>query len=385
MPRLKNRLPRMFRDRDYAVVKLGNKRHHLGKWGSAVAKVEYDRIVAEWLAAGRPTLKPNNSLSCNQMMLAYLKWAKSYHGEGTDQVASIKALCKSLKPNYGHTPAEEFGPLAFKAWRQTLIEDDKARTYINELGKRLRQMFAWAASEEMIPGAVVENLKQVAALKRGKTNARESIKVGPVSDEVVSATLAELGDLLADMVRVHRLLGCRPTELCEIKPGLIDRTGEIWLYRPSHHKTEDRDKSRIISFPRRASEIISKYIGDEDRYCFESKSGCCYSEGSYRNAIKRAAERAFPLPERWKRRDGESAKAWKSRLADVGEREDMERWRNEHHWSPNRLRHSRATEVRRDFGLEASGATLGHSELATTQIYAERNLQLSIDVARKTQ
>jgi integrase len=53
-------------------------------------------------------------------------------------------------------------------------------------------------------------------------------------------------------------------------------------------------------------------------------------------------------------------------------------------WTPNQLRHSRATELRRDFGLDAAGAVLGHSRLETTQIYAERNTELAVRVAEKT-
>jgi integrase len=39
-------------------------------------------------------------------------------------------------------------------------------------------------------------------------------------------------------------------------------------------------------------------------------------------------------------------------------------------WFPHQLRHAAATEFRRRYGLEASQAVLGHSELTTTQIYA---------------
>jgi integrase len=40
-------------------------------------------------------------------------------------------------------------------------------------------------------------------------------------------------------------------------------------------------------------------------------------------------------------------------------------------WCPNQLRHSRGTEIRKRYGLEASQAVLGHSELGVTQVYAE--------------
>jgi hypothetical protein len=46
-------------------------------------------------------------------------------------------------------------------------------------------------------------------------------------------------------------------------------------------------------------------------------------------------------------------------------------------WSPNRLRHSRLTEIRQRFGLEASRVCGGHSEVGTTQIYAEQDRELA--------
>ena len=51
------------------------------------------------------------------------------------------------------------------------------------------------------------------------------------------------------------------------------------------------------------------------------------------------------------------------------------------HWHPNQLRHTHATEVRRRFGLEAAQVALGHERADTTQIYAERNLDLAVKVA----
>src|SRR5262249_52415569 len=42
-------------------------------------------------------------------------------------------------------------------------------------------------------------------------------------------------------------------------------------------------------------------------------------------------------------------------------------------WSPVQLRHNAGTAVRARFGLEVSQAVLGHAELGTTQIYAEKH------------
>ena len=46
-------------------------------------------------------------------------------------------------------------------------------------------------------------------------------------------------------------------------------------------------------------------------------------------------------------------------------------------WCPNRLRHSAATEIRKQYGLEAAQVVLGHAAADVTQVYAERDLELA--------
>ena len=52
-------------------------------------------------------------------------------------------------------------------------------------------------------------------------------------------------------------------------------------------------------------------------------------------------------------------------------------------WSPHRLRHTFATEVRKSFGLEAVQVCLGHSQAAVSEIYAERDFAKAANVARQ--
>ncbi len=58
-------------------------------------------------------------------------------------------------------------------------------------------------------------------------------------------------------------------------------------------------------------------------------------------------------------------------------------WRAQHCWSPNQLRHSAATEIRGQFGLEAAQVISGHAKADVTQVYAERNMTLGAEVMRK--
>jgi len=40
-------------------------------------------------------------------------------------------------------------------------------------------------------------------------------------------------------------------------------------------------------------------------------------------------------------------------------------------WHPNQLRHSAATRLRKEFGLEAARVILGHSSTVVTEVYAQ--------------
>jgi integrase len=51
-------------------------------------------------------------------------------------------------------------------------------------------------------------------------------------------------------------------------------------------------------------------------------------------------------------------------------------------WTPHRLRHSRATTIRREFDIEPAQVILGHSKPDTTVIYAARDLAKARGEAR---
>src|SRR5690606_28197368 len=54
-------------------------------------------------------------------------------------------------------------------------------------------------------------------------------------------------------------------------------------------------------------------------------------------------------------------------------------------WTPNALRHARATELRRLHGIEAARVCQGHSDAnLTAAVYAEQDAGLAADMARKT-
>ena len=90
-----------------------------------------------------------------------------------------------------------------------------------------------------------------------------------------------LPEVVADMVRLQRLTGCRPADLCIMRPCDIDRSGEIWQYRPSSHKLEHRGRERLIFVGPQGQEILLRYLArDPVAYCFRP----CDSESKRRAA-----------------------------------------------------------------------------------------------------
>jgi integrase len=106
------------------------------------------------------------------------------------------------------------------------------RTYINAQMGRLRRLFKWAAENELVPAVVHHCLSAVSGLRAGRTSARESKPVKPVSEEHIAAVLPYLSRQIAAMVRVQLLCGMRPGEVCEMRGTDIDASGELWFYRP---------------------------------------------------------------------------------------------------------------------------------------------------------
>ena len=76
-------------------------------------------------------------------------------------------------------------------------------------------------------------------------------------------------DVVSDMVEFQRATGARPTEVCILRPCDIDRSGDVWIYRPESHKTEHHGKDRQIYIGPKAQAALARYLlRDAEAYCF---------------------------------------------------------------------------------------------------------------------
>jgi integrase len=300
----------------------------------------------------------------------YWSHCKTYYlknDEPTHEQAGVKASLRPVKELYGESLVTEFGPLALEVVRDRMVARGNSRKYINQNVGRIRRMFRWGVSKQLVPVEIYQALTALVGLKKGRCNARETGPVLPIDDAIVDQTIPHLtNSTTADMIRFQRLTSCRPGELFVMRPRDVDRTGGgyegVWLYFPESHKMEHRDRHRVIVIGPKAQRMLAKYLlRDADEFCFLRKDGKPYKRTHYAQHIYRACDKAFPPDEKL-------------------EGEALKQWQKSQRWAPNRLRHTASTEIRKAYGLEAAQVVDGHASLDVTQIYAERDLAKAVKI-----
>ena len=263
-----------------AIVKIEGQAIYLGPHGSKASIKAFDDVISLWTDNGRRLPKDlMTPFTITELCVAYFKRCKKYYrknGVETDEVETNRQVLNRLRGKFGDSMVNEYGPRKLKEFRQLLIEIGWARTHINKQIGRIKRMFHWAVEEEMIEATIFLNLDSVAGLKAGRTNAKEPKPVRPVDEAVINKTLEKLGPVPADMVRLQRLTGARPSEICLLRPCDIDQTSDskVWLYRPQSHKTEHHDKERIIPFGPEAQGLSqdTSLIGQRRSFAFHRQS-----------------------------------------------------------------------------------------------------------------
>lgn len=388
-----------------------------GPFGSSESLAAKARLELE--IATSPTRSPvadRNGISVNELLLAFLEHAERHyrdpHGNPTGELREYKLVSKHVRVLYGETPAADFGPLKLKAIRRRMIDARMCRGVVNQRIGRVRRIVKWGVGEELVPPAVYQALAAVAGLQQGRTEARETQPVKPVPADVMDATLPHLTPHVRAMVELLRYTGMRPAEVCAMTLNQIER-GEVWTYRPVRHKTAHHGKARAVPLGPKARAVLSAFLAgrvlepdepifsprrsQEERFARmranrESKVQPSqvsrkkakperapterYTPESIAHAVAAACGRAFPPPTPLAKWADETAAGWKARLSE-GQHEEVKVWRKTHCWHPYQLRHSFATEVRKQHGLEAAQVLLGHSRADVTQVYAERNEALA--------
>ncbi len=369
MPTLKYRLPKLCQHKGQGYVKLNGRVIYLGPWGHPETAQRYHEVIGEWLAHGRdvPAAQPQlGPVSVVELVRDYWRWAKRRYAGSKGEVASIKSALSVLVRAHGRTPAAEYGPRKLRDVRALMVHAGWSRQHINRQISRIRSAFNWSVAEELIPAETANRLAMLRALRKGE--ARETDPVKPVPSDDLWPAIHQMNKPVRGLVLLQLLTGARPGELLKLRAMDIDMSGAVWSLNLADHKTAHHGKRRVILFGPKAKRILRYFIAEKrstSAYLFDPRDSNL--EGKRRGASG-------------SRRPNQQVNAKKT-----------DRSMNEHYtpssygrhvrracdkagvstWSPGRLRHNAATYLRAQFGVEVTSKVLGHSNIRTTEIYAE--------------
>ena len=403
-------------------VVLSGRAIYCGKPDDPATQRRYHQAVAEWLSAGRQAPGDPTTITVRELIARFWIHAEQYYRTLTDgrskELEQYRLALKPFNDLYADTPAGDFGPLGLKAVRQKMIDKGWCRPYVNKQINRIRHLFKWAVSDELLPGSVLHALQAMAGLRRGRSDASEPEAVKPVPMMMVKAIQPFVSRQVWAMIQLQLHTAARAGEICQMRPCDIERGERIWVYRPERHKTAHHGFDRKIYLgPRARGELAPFLLRDPATYCFSPTdaegerrrrlheerttplscgnvpgsnrrespgwtTGERYTTDTYRRAIARGCDQAFSPPEPLARQEDETIADWRKRLTPE-QKAELAAWRKAHRWHPHQLRHNAATELRKEFGIEAARIILGHRSAAITEVYAEKDEQEAVEAMMK--
>ena len=252
-----------------AVVTIGGTDHYLGPHGTKASQLEYDRLIGEWISAGRPSsVATSSDITIAELCQRYKVYAEGYYIHGgtvaqhRDRLPDAAAAIRQHAGGRIRTAGVEGssptvrGKWSFPHLLQPAHRHHPPHVQVGIVG-------------QLVPVSTWQALTAVSGLRCGHTEAPENEPIGPIDEATVDATLPHLPDTVAAMVRLQRLTGMRPDEVCRLRPCEVDRSGEVWTFTPSHHKTAHRGRKRTIFIGPQGQEILRPFLPrDAESFCF---------------------------------------------------------------------------------------------------------------------
>ena len=376
MARPKKQIPsyQLHKSSGHARTVINGREFFLGPYGSEESTRRYGQLIAQHV--GGVPIDPfavsnlGNSLetpadpgpTVTVLCGAFNKHAEKHYqknGKQTSEVLILRCLVRVLVQLYGDLPAKDFGPLALGAVQAALIAGDPdakdlsgkpcprkpwSREVINQGMSRIRRIFKFGISHQMFDAVVLTRLQTLAPLLKDRSHgAHDNAPRQAVSQEHSDAVKKLVKPLVADLIELQFLTGARSGELLMITPRMIDMTGDVWIAKLADHKTVHKDQARTLHFGPKCQTILARYLpGSSDKPIFGM------IRTAYCRAITRACDKAG-IPR----------------------------------WVPHQLRHTHASLVRQQFGLEHAQSVLGHSKTDMTETYAKAGSAKALEVAAK--
>ena len=361
MPRPATTVPKFCVDKSgRAFTKVKGRFFSLGRADSPESKARYSKLLEDFAAgaltqvARKPQERSIRSVS--ELLLLYAttelpRYSRSERGCS----APVMRLLREL---FGESPVNEFGPLRLRIVRDAMVAGDASakdangaiaprkpwsRKTVNKQIKRLRAIFRWGVSLEIVPESVAAALATLRPLSPGETAAVDYAprRAVPLAD--LQSVRNVLRPFHQDIFDLLLLTGARLGEVLGLRMKDIDRTGDVWRAELARHKTAAKGKSRTLYFNSAAQQILLRHFqADPESRLFPMR------RDNYSALMQRACKRAGVVP-----------------------------------FVAHQLRHTVATRLADEMGTEAAQRLLGHAGAAMTEHYSRAAERLAIDAVKR--
>lgn len=404
----------------------------LGQWGSQEAQDRYDQLVAELY--GNHGITSENIEQHNELSVAFL--CCSFYEDAERRVAEprlkfdkrelqhYETVIKHLVNLYANTPVNKFTASCYRSFRAHLVKIapetwtipdgvyvDNAynrrkglvgktkyrksklpwtENYVLKLMGYLSQIFYWGVGHDIVDESVVSRFKRVEGLLSDleRKDPRTDVK-----DETIKKTLPWLTPTVREMVIIQRQNSLRPSEVCGLRVGDIDRTGEIWTATKKGKTTWKTGIPLIIKFCESDRQIIERRIRNKggDEFVFTP------AESQLERWEKQAQERKTKVQPSQQKRAKKNAEHRLERFNPCfsvnGYRLAIQRGIEKARkngvyipkWTPYQIRHTAVTVTSYEHDRETAAMLAGHKSLSTTSRYEHKMTQVKEDLARERQ
>lgn len=351
-------------------VRVCGRDYWLGPHGSEQSRREYARVVAELAGPDGGPPAPREAHAWPSLAELCARWAR-------EQMPSLSekeqghyraALAVLLAGGRSSLRADRFGVADLLAARDDMTRAPRrttfasreegaaplpggwSRTHVNRQVVRVRTVWRWAEERGLAPRGSWGHLRTLRAIPAHDRRVRQTERVRPAYREHLDAVLARLrAPAVRAMLALQWLTGARSGELRRLEAAEVDRSGDVWLYRPRRHKCAWRGQARVVPVGPEAQAVLLPWLARGDGPVFRTRSGRPYTAEAYAQAVQRAA-----------------------RKAGLG-------------WvRPYCFRHGAKQRITREMGLDAARAVLGQASVGTTNGYGDAaDLALAVEAARR--
>ena len=401
------------------TIKSGGKSKQitLGVWGSAEALEAYKRLTADVST----TSTDAGAVTIATLCARFYTDAERRANDPADkfdprELRHYATVIKYLVRLYGATLANRFTASCYREYRDYLVtiapqvetapdgvysdnKDNRARgiagqpklktikrewsvNYIKTLMRYLKMIFSWGVGHDLIDPAVSDRFKHV---ERLRCNIPAKQRRADVPDDIVRATLPYMTQTLRDMVIIQRQNALRPNEVCGLRVGDIDRSGDVWSVK----KMSKTYIPMVIVFCESDRAIIEWHIAGKCNSDYVFTPGESMQELWAAQAARRKSKVTPSQQTRADRaaagkllqyRDCYTVDAYRRAIYNAIDRANKAGVTIPK-WTPYQLRHTAVTETSYQYGIDAARAMAGHTTINMTAHYEHTAERLKRDLA----